>query len=101
MDEFNSLTEISFYLSNLGLILLGCYFLAKAKTWLLKLFLAVPMLALHFIVLPTSWLGCSLTIFEGAYCREFFWIYIIFPPVILIFGLAALVMFEYWSRRNA
>jgi hypothetical protein len=101
MDEFDSLSEIAFYISNFGLILLGSYFLIRVKGWLLKLSLAIPMLALHFIVLPASMTGCSLSVFEASYCREYFWVYIIFPPAILALGLIELITFEYWHRKSA
>ena len=101
MDEFDSIGEVLFYLANVGVIILGFYFIFKAKLLRNKIVLSFPMLFLHCIVLPINWFGCSLDVFGSTFCREFFWIYIIFPPIIFAVGLLELVIFEVIRRKYA
>jgi len=87
LEEFDSLPEIMFCLSNVGVIVLGIRFLFLDEAKWIKYSLSCVMLAFHFIFFPCFLLGCKFDLIDKVTCREGGWLFILIPPPIFLFGI--------------
>ncbi|WP_444919113.1 hypothetical protein [Microbulbifer sp. JMSA003] len=101
MEEFDSIPEIIFWTTNVGVIALGILFFFIIRNRVAKLSLVILMLGFHFIVVPSALLGCEIAVFDEVFCRESGWLLVFIPPAQFLVGVVALVAVKIICRANA
>lgn len=100
LKEIDSIPEIMFYVSNIGIIFIGFYFLVVSRTIFSKLFLSSPAILLYIITPMVFISGCKLDWLSSVTCREWFWIYVLFPPPVFVISLVELFVYKYFIKRH-
>ncbi len=100
LKEIDSIPEIMFYVSNIGIVFIGVYFLVVSKKISSKLFLSSPAILLYIIAPMVFISGCKLDWLSAASCREWFWIYVLFPQPVFVISLVELFVYKYFIKRH-
>mgnify|MGYP000019847707 FL=1 len=100
MQEFDSIPEIVFWISNIGVVALSIIFYFIVQNRLVKFGLMLGMLGFHFIIFPIIYFGCKVTVFDEVFCREGWWLFILIPPVQFFIGILSLVVLKLMQRNR-
>lgn len=100
MQEFDSIPEIVFWISNIGVITLSIIFYFIVKSRLVKFSLMLGMLGFHFIIFPIIFFCCKVTVFDEVFCREGWWLFVLIPPVQFCIGILSLVVLQLMQRNR-
>ena len=86
---------VLFYL-NIPIILLGIFFLLKAKSMMLKIVYSIPLLCVYLLFL----IGCPLNCMDEVVCREAGWLFIYLPIVLVPLGIVEIILFKIFAERK-
>jgi EamA domain-containing membrane protein RarD len=100
MQEFDSIAEIVFWISNIGVVPLSIIFYFIVQNRLVKFSLMLGMLGFHFIIFPIIFFACKVTVFDEAFCREGWWLFVLIPPVQFFIGILSLVVLQLMQRNR-
>lgn len=100
MQEFDSIPEIVFWISNIGVVALSIVFYFIVRNRLLKLGLILGMLGFHFIIFPVIYFGCKVAVFDEVFCRESWWLFVLIPPVQFSIGVLYIVVLQLMQRKS-
>jgi uncharacterized membrane protein len=98
--EIDSIVEILFFVSNIGIILIGIYFLISAKTIIAKILSASPAIITYLLTPAAIILACHYEWADQTFCREAGFIYLIFPNYIFGFTIFQLLAYKVWFQHR-
>ena len=100
MQELDSIPEITFWVSNVGVVALGILFYFFVQNRLVRYWLMLGKLSFHFIVLPIIFSGCRVAIVDEVFCRESWWLLIVVPPIQLLIGMLFFIIVLLVQRKR-
>lgn len=101
MEEFDSIPEVIYWISNVGVIALAILFAFVVKNRKIKFVLVALMLSYHLFAVPLIYLGCEVGLYDEVFCRESWWLPVFIPPILFLTGIVTLLAMRLRNRMTS